>query len=116
MSSVLVFHRSERFGRRQSNFYGSELLVDSSIKNRTGFYCASKNVLMKTLILDKSMGNLGSWRTSGREGGRLKVQGEAEVIPPKDLLRFQCSWTLASINLILKRARDTGFKSLQMEV
>lgn len=49
---------------------------------------------------------MGSWRTSGHEGGReVRLEGQREdevkpTPPPKDPLRFQCRWTLTSINLI----------------
>lgn len=50
------------------------------------FYRALVNVLMKTLICGRSVGNLASRRISGHE--KVEGQGEAEVAPLKTCSGF----------------------------
>lgn len=58
------------------------------------------------------MDNLGSWRTSDHEGEREFGGLERSCgHSPKDLLEFQCKWTLTRINLIPSE-EDNGFKLL----
>lgn len=101
--------RSERFGC--SLYFKVTFIAFRGLVHKKGtvVYCASKNVLMKTLISSGSMGNLGSWRTSDHE--RRRPEGQSE-----DLLRFQYRWTLNKHWPDWKWGRDAGFKPLQMEV